>query len=79
MQVDVDQAMALTASELSAIISSQVVKIAKQALVITQLQTENKKLKDKVGNSTEDKIQQKVGDDNDAAKDDTDNKQNRAD
>lgn len=79
MQVDVNEAMNATASELSAIISSQAVKLAQQALVITQLQTENKKLKDKVGNSTEDKIQQKVGDDNDAAKDDTDNKQNRAD
>ena len=79
MKVDINEAMSATASELSAIIASQAVKLAKQALVITQLHTENKKLQDKVGNSTEDKIQQKVGDANDAAKDDTDNKQNRAD
>jgi hypothetical protein len=78
MQVDVNDAMSATASELSAIISQQAVKLAKQALVITQLQTENKNLQDKVGNSTEDKIQQKVGDAS-ASKDDTDNKQNRAD
>lgn len=79
MQVDVNDAMNATASELSATIAAQAVKLAKQALVITQLQSENKKLKDKLGNSTEDKIQQKVGDANDASKDDTDNKQNRAD
>lgn len=79
MQVDVNDAMNATASELSAIVASQAVKIAKQTLVITQLQTENKKLQDKIGNSTEDKIQQKVGDDNDAAKDDTKHEQNRAD
>jgi hypothetical protein len=79
MQVDVNEAMNATAGELSTIISQQAVKIAKQALVISQLQNENKKLQARVGNSTEDKIQQKVGDANDAAKDDTDNKQNRAD
>lgn len=79
MQIDVNDAMNATASELSATIAAQAVKLAKQALVITQLQTENEKLQDKVGNQTEDKIQQKVGDANDAAKDDTDNKQNRAD
>ncbi|WP_057821456.1 hypothetical protein [Schleiferilactobacillus perolens] len=79
MQVDVNEAMNATAGELSTIISQQAVKIAKQALVISQLQNENKELQARVGNSTEDKIQQKVGDANDAAKDDTDNKQNRAD
>lgn len=78
MQVDVNDAMNATASELSAIVAQQAVKIAKQALVITQLQTENKKLQDKLGKETEDKIQQKVGDAS-ASKDDTKHEQNRAD
>lgn len=75
MEIDINDAMNATAGELSATIAAQAVKLAKQALVITQLQTENKNLQDKVGNSTEDKIQQKVGDAS-ASKDDTDNKQN---
>lgn len=79
MEIDINDAMSATAGELSAIVASQAVKLAKQTLVITQLQAENKKLQDKVGKETEDKIQQKVGDANDAAKDDADNKQNRAD
>ncbi|KRL10724.1 hypothetical protein [Schleiferilactobacillus perolens] len=63
MQVDVKQGMSITAAELSGTIAQMAVKLGQQALIIDNLTAENNELKDKAAKETENKIQQKVGGD----------------